>query len=81
MLVCEDQGLVVFVLQVVQHSVRSIAALVHVGQGVLPSAEVAHIPCNHRTAEGQQQASGKQQSQKVELSSPVAGNHTVMHQN
>lgn len=50
-LVCEDQGLVVLVLQVVQHSVPSIPPPVHVGKGILPSAEVAHIPCNHTTAE------------------------------
>ena len=44
-LVSEDQGLGVLVLQVVQHSVPSIPAPVHVGKGVLPSAEVAHFPC------------------------------------
>lgn len=65
MLVCEDQGLVVLVLQVVQHSVRSIAALVHVGKRVFPSAEVAHVPCKHRTVEGQQQAVITQQNQKL----------------
>ena len=43
-LVSEDQGLGVLVLQVVQHSVPSIPAPVHVGKGVLPSAEVAHFP-------------------------------------
>ena len=43
-LVSEDQGLGVLVLQVVQHSVPSIPAPVHVGKAVLPSAEVAHFP-------------------------------------
>lgn len=43
-LVSEDQGLGVLILQVVQYSVPSIPAPVHVGKGVLPSAEVAHFP-------------------------------------
>lgn len=60
-LVSEDQGLGVLVLQVVQHSVPSIPAPVHVGKGVLPSAEVAHFPyrpvndtsCSQQTQQGQ----------------------------
>ena len=44
-LVCEHQGLGVLVLQVVQHRVAGIAALVHVSQCVLPPAELALFPC------------------------------------
>ena len=44
-LVCEHQRLGVLVLQVVQHRIASIAALVHVCQCVLPSAELALFPC------------------------------------
>ena len=64
-LVCEDQGLVVLVLQVVQHNVRSIAALVHVGKGVLPSAEVAHIPCTTHLLKGSSEHVLHQQNPKL----------------
>ena len=78
-LVCEDQGLVVLVLQVVQHSVCSIAALVHVGKGVLPSAEVAHIPCTTQLLKDSSKHVLHQQNPKLAtLPSPVAGTHTYV---
>ena len=48
MLVSEDEGLGVFVLQVVHHCVIGIAPAVQVQQAVLPPAEVAHLTYSHR---------------------------------
>ena len=46
MLVSEDQGLGILVLQVVHHRVIGIAPAIQVQQAALPPAEVAHLPCS-----------------------------------